>query len=500
MDLFIAATNFHTCGDKYIFSDYHSYHFFKLDPSDGKVDYFATLPTENGGRSFVSFASDGRDEIFLVQLYSPEDGGGVVKKLVAPGAANASAPELLSELGAFKNLETLEPIDGFIPYSVNAQLYSDGAVKKRWMAIPNDGKHDSENEQILIGDLNQWKFPEGTVFIKHFDLPVDETNPAKTKRIETRFLIVGEDRKVSGLTYKWNDDQTDARLLNNAETKDFLIKNFDGTTRLQTWTYPSRNQCITCHNEPSGGVLGPKAHSLNGNITYPKSGVTDNQLRTLNHLQLFNREMSEDEILQIRSSVSLFDEEANNEMKVRSYIDANCSFCHQPNGVETDFDARFSTHLLNQKIIDGHIVSRNSIIDASVIAPNDTLHSEMFRRVKETSAIKMPPLGRDIVDKEFVKILRAWILEMDTVEVTLNKAIAYPNPIIGNELSIQLPQKLITSKLITIKIFTANGSLVRQETINSDNVVDIDFSFLPDVYIVNLSDGVHSESFKVLKK
>ena len=30
------------------------------------------------------------------------------------------------------------------------------------------------------------------------------------------------------------------------------------STRLQPWYYPSRTDCITCHNANAGGVLGPK--------------------------------------------------------------------------------------------------------------------------------------------------------------------------------------------------------------------------------------------------
>ena len=49
------------------------------------------------------------------------------------------------------------------------------------------------------------------------------------------------------------------------------------TARLQPWYYPSRQNCVTCHNTNSVGVLGPKTRQLNGSLLFP-NGVTDNQM------------------------------------------------------------------------------------------------------------------------------------------------------------------------------------------------------------------------------
>jgi hypothetical protein len=58
-------------------------------------------------------------------------------------------------------------------------------------------------------------------------------------------------------------------------------------TRLQPWYYPSRSDCVTCHTQQTGGFLGLSTRQLNRNLTYPNS-VTDNQLRSWNHVGLFN--------------------------------------------------------------------------------------------------------------------------------------------------------------------------------------------------------------------
>ncbi len=55
-----------------------------------------------------------------------------------------------------------------------------------------------------------WSFPTGTVWVKHFNLPNERTEPTgPSRRLETRFLVK-KATDIYGLTYKWRDDQTDA--------------------------------------------------------------------------------------------------------------------------------------------------------------------------------------------------------------------------------------------------------------------------------------------------
>src|SRR5690606_26575195 len=106
----------------------------------------------------------------------------------------------LSETGAFSDLATLTPAAGVFPYDVNAPLWSDAAEKKRWIALPNDGTHDTPQEKIGFNPEGDWSFPAGTVFIKHFELPVDETTPSIIRRLETRFIVMPESGEPWGVT------------------------------------------------------------------------------------------------------------------------------------------------------------------------------------------------------------------------------------------------------------------------------------------------------------
>jgi hypothetical protein len=171
-------------------------------------------------------------------------------------------------------------MDSLIPYSVNSALWSDGALKRRWMAVPT-------NTFIHFTPTGEWSFPNGTVFVKNFDLQVDDTNTNTIKRLETRFLVRDTNGAVYGITYKWRTNYTDADLVTNALTEDIAINTGSGTSHAAMVL--SRAAGLPAMPHPGAShVLGVKTRQLNGNLNYPSTGVTDNQLRALNHIGLFD--------------------------------------------------------------------------------------------------------------------------------------------------------------------------------------------------------------------
>jgi uncharacterized repeat protein (TIGR03806 family) len=321
--------------------------------------------------------------------------------LLMPQNSAGKLPALLSQTGVFKDTRNLVPSTGLIPYDLVVAFWSDGASKLRWASIPKGG-------EIQFSPGGDWMFPAGSVLVKTFELPTDETNPDIKRRLETRLLVRDSAGGVYGAVYKWKADNSDAELLSSSLTEDIPIKTATGTTRNQTWYYPSPKNCLECHNTHTTGVLGLKTRQMNRDFTYP-SGATDNQLRTWNHLGLFAPGFADADIAKFPKLAATTDTTRSLEDRARSYFDANCSQCHRPGGTVANFDARYDTPLDKQNLVDGPVLIDERIDRSRVIAPNDIWRSIAFLRVNTVGDIRMPPLARETIDTSGVNLLRQWI-------------------------------------------------------------------------------------------
>jgi uncharacterized repeat protein (TIGR03806 family) len=398
-------------GGKYIFGDNVFRTVWALDETatPARKNLLCVMPKGTGPNSgtdytgLSSFGTDADGEIYFCQMSSI---GGYIYTLQrgGPPPPKKVLPKLLSQTGAFTgafaDVAALQPADFLIPYNVNSRLWSDGAVKQRWMALPQGAK-------INFSVNGEWKFPEGTVFVKSFSLPVDDTNPKILRRLETRLLIRDASGGVYGACYKWRPDESDADLLTAGTNEVITIKTATGL-RTQKWFFPGRQDCLTCHTPVSGGVLGVKTRQLNGDYQYP-GGVTDNQLRVWNHLGLFDKPIAEKRIFLMPRLVAITDSHASLNLRVRSYLDANCSQCHRTGGAEAFFDARFDTPLSRQNIINGPVGNQMGIAGAKVVVPGNTNKSMLFRRISMVGDNQMPPLARNVVDTNAVAVFAKWI-------------------------------------------------------------------------------------------
>jgi uncharacterized repeat protein (TIGR03806 family) len=325
------------------------------------------------------------------------------------GVSFASLPAQLSQVGIFTNTPTMAPYAGLIPYAPNTPLWSDGALKTRYMAVPHAGGFITPNEQITFAPTGSWTFPAGTVLVKTFELQTNADDPTAIRRLETRLLVRDINGAVYGVTYKWRSDNSDADLLTTSSNEDIAILTSSGTVT-QTWYYPSLADCLTCHTRVANYALGLSTRQLNGNFTYG-NGVTDNQLRAINRAGLFNPAINEADIPNYEPLAALTNTAVSFETRARSYLDANCAQCHQPGGSGPGFDARFDTPLTNQDLIYGVLAKGNLGYDnADVVVPQDIWRSVLYDRINTTEAtIKMPPLGRNLIDTNAVAVFANWI-------------------------------------------------------------------------------------------
>jgi uncharacterized repeat protein (TIGR03806 family) len=313
-------------------------------------------------------------------------------------------PPRLSQTGAFKSVRDLSPSDSLIPYDINVSFYSDGAAKSRWVSVPTGSASTSK---IHFAPTGEWQFPNGTVFVKHFEVALDETRPELKRRLETRLLVRDSTGGVYGATYKWKADNSDAELLVSNLTETLEIRTASGM-RTQTWYYPSRQDCRTCHTSMAGGVLGLKTRQLNRDFSFP-SGIVDNELRAWNHIGLFEPALKEADPGSYDSLARANDSTRSLTDRARSYLDVNCAYCHRPGGTVAYFDARYDTRLERQGLVDGSVLIDEGLDKARVIAPADTWRSVALLRISNLEGLKMPPLAHETLDQGGVALLREWI-------------------------------------------------------------------------------------------
>lgn len=343
------------------------------------------------------------------QPYGLTSNGTVPPFFNLPTTFNGSLPPLLSQVGIFSNTPSMTPKNGLIPYAPNTPFWSDNAWKIRYLAVPNNGGLITPNEQITFAPTGSWTFPAGTVFVQTFELNTDLTNPNVQHRLETRLLVRDINGQVYGVTYKWRADNSDADLLTDGLSEDILITNATGTST-QTWIYPSPADCLTCHTPVANYVLGVNTRQLNGNQTYPTTGVTDNQLRTLNRLGLFNPAFNESAVTNFEKLSALTNLSASLQERVRSYLDANCAQCHQPGGAGVTFDARYATPLAQQNITNFPASLPLDISDnAYIVKSKDIWRSVLLSRINTTDPEIQMPDFRNLIDTNAVQVITDWI-------------------------------------------------------------------------------------------
>jgi hypothetical protein len=369
-----------------------------------------------------------------------------------PTTYAGSLPPLLSQTGVFTNTTAMNTAAGLILYQPNVPLWSDAALKIRYLSVPSNGGQITPDQQIAAAPTGTWTFPAGTVFVKTFELQTNELDTNSIIRLETRLIVRDINGQVYGVTYKWLPDNSDADLLTTSLSQQIPITTATGTN-IQTWYYPSPADCLTCHTPVAGYVLGLNTRQLNGNLNYPSTGVTDNQLRTLNRLGLLNPAFDEAAISSFEKLSALTNLTASLQERSRSYLDANCAECHQPNGTGSTFDARYETPLANQNITNYPAKFSLGYDRACIVKGQDIWRSTIYDRMNVAdvtngaAAIQMPPLARNLIDTNAVAVIAAWINTLPGTPALAPASITPPGGTFAGSVNVSLQSTNSTGTL-----------------------------------------------------
>jgi uncharacterized repeat protein (TIGR03806 family) len=378
---------------KYLYTDVASPNLWaiELDSSGSLVSN--TVVADNLNAIF----SLGEDEVG--ELYAVAQDGAVYRIAVSalPDAPASEMPATLSATGLFTDLTLLTPAPGLIDYEVNSPLWSDGARKRRWFVLPGA-------ETIGFDADGAWTFPVGTITVKHFELA---QAGGGTRRVETRVMVHRPGGWV-GHTYRWRDDQRDADLQLTAATATYdTIDPTTGTGVRVNWTFPSQSQCLSCHTQATGRVLGLNTLQFNRDHEYASTGRTGNQLLTLDHIGVFGQDIGD--LSQYGALPDPYGTSGSLDSRAKSYLETNCSVCHRPGSTApVSIDLRYGKALADMKLV-GVAADQPTTAGAVRVVAGNHAASDLWRRVAATDGNRMPVLGVSVPDQEALKLLADWI-------------------------------------------------------------------------------------------
>lgn len=288
----------------------------------------------------------------------------------------------LSEYGFFDDLASMKPDPALVPYTVTAPLFTDYADKSRWIYTPAPAPYQTDT--VL-------QFPVGSALIKTFHYG--------DRKVETRVLL-HQDDGWTAYPYVWNDDGTDAKL--KIAGKDLVIDTDYGQINYHV---PNFNQCKACHVDQNKAFqpIGPKVRNLN----------SGDQLARLVSAGVLDQAPQDTPV-----TPDYRDESVALDQRARAYLDANCAHCHAPglpadtSGLYLHWEETRPVHLgVNKSPV---AAGRGSGGRHVSIAPGDPDQSILMYRIESTDpGVMMPEIGRSVVDKDGVALIRAYIEAMD---------------------------------------------------------------------------------------
>jgi uncharacterized repeat protein (TIGR03806 family) len=394
------GTRYSSLVGAYIFGDYGSGNVWSLRRNGAAAPTVERLTGQTGIAAFGRDPSNG--DILIADLTNNR-----VRRLVG-GATASSFPVTLGATGLFADLSDLSPNPGVVSYAPNLAFWSDFARKSRWFTLPMSGT------QMTWSNEGNWTFPDGQVWVKHFDLPLTRSNPPQStdpatpsKRLETRVLVKTATASY-GVSYRWNDAGTEATLVPDEGVSFPVTITENGSPRIQTWQIPSRAQCVVCHTPAAGHALSFNTRQLNRFESMLDQ--TGNQLSLLHAAGYLANSPGSANLLprHLRPDESAYPLEA----RARSYLAVNCAYCHQSGGTAAPsvWDGRTHLTLDATGLINGLATNNGGNPANRLIVPGSVPHSVIYQRAAAANGFtRMPPLGSSELDQVGLSLLSDWI-------------------------------------------------------------------------------------------
>jgi hypothetical protein len=311
-------------------------------------------------------------------------------------------PNHLSETGLYVNIDTKTIAPANLMFAPQYPLWSDGAMKKRWIYLP-------PKQTIDAKQIDDWIFPVGTKFWKEFSFG---------KRVETRYLEKVAKSSWIFAAYIWNEGETDAILVSEKG-----LKNYVQITAGVKHDIPGVKDCKACHEGQGRDVV------LGFNALQLSPARDPNAL----HFEQFTHDMINFNDLIKRKRISnvskrfivnppMIEAVSPRARAALGYLHSNCGGCHNSTdplssvGMFLKYMLANNSDQLKLSTVVGH-TSKYKIPafpsnESFRILPGDPTRSVItYRMGTRNPYIQMPPLGTKIIDTMALDLITTWIKE-----------------------------------------------------------------------------------------
>jgi hypothetical protein len=323
-------------------------------------------------------------------LLSTLTGVAIGVALAFAGSARTTAPVMtdppatLRDTGLYADWDHKLVAAGIHPFTPQYPLWTDGAIKRRWIYLPPGTAIDASQPDA-------WQLPVGTRIWKEFSFGA---------RAETRFMMRTRDgwRFAS---YVWSADEREATRLPAGGT---VTREIAPGVNHQV---PAEGECRACHGNGASPVLGFSALQLSADRDphalhreQPAPGSLDLAgLLALGRLRGFAAPAAP----RIPGPPL--------ERAALGYLHANCGHCHRSDGAVASLGLVLASSVVAPPALDTAIAAPSKFMAPSVrVAPGDADHSVLIARMRSRSPVEqMPPLGTQLVDEAAVHLIATWI-------------------------------------------------------------------------------------------
>jgi uncharacterized repeat protein (TIGR03806 family) len=296
----------------------------------------------------------------------------------------------------------LHPNERVVPYDLITPLFSDYATKYRFVWMP-------AGTSAIYNATQSFEFPIGTIFAKTFAYP-DSQHAGKQRLIETRLLVHGRNGWTA-LPYVWNESQTEADLQVAADPTVVHWTHPSGQAYTIDYVIPNQNQCKECHEKSKATEpIGPKARNLNKDFDYPDGRA--NQLAYWTRVGYLKGAPAPEQA----PRAVVWDDPSSGtlEARAKTYMDVNCAHCHNSAGTANTSGLYLDTGqadlmrlgFCKVPVSAGHGAG-DLLFDIVDGKPEESI---LIRRMdSDLPKVMMPELGRTVIHREGVALIREWI-------------------------------------------------------------------------------------------